>query len=319
MTSWISKRAAVWAAICLATLVAVAISCGGRSKKAEPLPPEQTMRAKAFREYFEKLKAELGPQHSTTLAMTHQPLPLGFRADIVVVVDTSASTDQASRIDVDQDGEVGVDDFPGESPASGSDSVLSTDSGDTILSAELRAVRTLLAALEGRDVRVAMVSFAGNTDPSTHVQAGPASMNARVIAPLGHLAAASSAVDQIAHAGAAGSTDFSAAISAATHALCDVPTRKGAIRSILLVTDGVPSLPHGRGDENDPEDTEAAIDAAKRASACGAPINVFAIGVWTLGDPLAMRAVAMYSGGLYHPIQHAEDLDWALRSALGDE
>jgi hypothetical protein len=244
-------------------------------------------------------------------------LPAEFRADIVVAIDTSGSTMQPSEIDIDGDGKVGVNLTlePAAHPPF-ENKERNTDPGDSILAAELQGVRALLAALEGRDVRVAVVSFAGAVDPVTDEQSGSPAENARVVAPLGDLAAATAGVEAVALTEPAGGTDFSAALRASAAAICSPSARSDVPRIVLLVTDGIPSLPHGRGDTSDTEDVRAATDAARGIAACGGRADVFAVGPQAFFDLTASRAVARSSGGSYHPIRNATDLGVALQLAL---
>jgi hypothetical protein len=241
------------------------------------------------------------------------------RLDLAIAIDVSGSARAASGIDVDGDGVVGVNPrldsrLAGEYPSD----VLSTDPDDSVLAAQLAAVRALLTRLraDAADVRVAIVSFSGNADPETGLQTGPPEDNAELRAPLGGLDAAEAALDEIARRGAAGGTDFSAAIRTARAALCDVPARPATERRTLLLTDGVPSLPYGLVNRTDPSDVSAALTAAHEAKACGVRVDVFAIGLGATGDPFASQEIARITGGVYRPIRAAGTLRAALESAL---
>lgn len=245
--------------------------------------------------------------------------PAAARVDLAIAIDVSGSARAASGIDVDGDGEVGVNPqldprLAGQSPAD----VLSTDPDDSVLAAELAAVRALLRQLRASeaDVRVAIVAFSGNFDPETGLQAGPPEDNAQLLAPLGGLDAAEAALDEIARRGAAGGTDFAAAIRAARTALCDAPARPAAERRTLLLTDGVPSLPYGFVTRTDPSDVSAALSAAHEAKACGVRVDVFAIGLGATSDPFASQEIARITSGAYRPIRAAGTLRAALEAAL---
>lgn len=239
------------------------------------------------------------------------------RTDLAIVVDVSGSARAASGIDVDGDGKVGINPqldsrLDGQYPKD----VVSTDPDDSVLAAELAAVRALLGQLTGADVRVAVVAFSGHLDPEKGTQSGPPDQNARIVAPLGDLAAADAALDDIARRGPSGGTDFSAAIKAARQALCGAPARAGATRHALLLTDGVPSLPFGFATRTDPSDVSAAITAAHDAADCGVRIDVFAIGLGATGDPFASKEVSRITGGVYRPIRVTGALREALEAAL---
>lgn len=241
------------------------------------------------------------------------------RLDLAIAIDVSGSAAAASGIDVDGDGTIGVNPrLDAKLVTQYPKDVQSTDPDDSVLAAELAAVRALLARLAGADVRVAIVAFAGNYDPVAGTQQGPAADNAQLLAPLGDVAAASAALDEIARRGPAGGTDFAAAIRTARAALCDAPARPGAERRTLLLTDGVPSLPFGYVTRTDPSDVSIAITAAHEARACGVRIDVFAIGLGATGDPFASKEVSRITGGVYRPIRAAGTLRAALEESIAD-
>jgi hypothetical protein len=241
-----------------------------------------------------------------------------LRWDIAVAIDVSESTRAASGIDVDGDGVVGINPtldprLDGQYP----EGLVSTDPEDSILAAELAAVRALLATLDGGAARVAIVSFSGAIDPATGKQAGAPADNAQLRAPLSDtLEDAVAALDEIARLGSHGGTDFSAAIRTARHALCGADARPDASRVLLLLTDGLPSLPQGFATRTDRGDVSGAIEAAREASACGVRIDVFAIGILATSDPFAAKEITRVSGGRYHPIDGAADLRAALERAF---
>jgi hypothetical protein len=88
--------------------------------------------------------------------------------DVMLVIDVSDSTKVASGADVDGDGEVGIDPYNELLPPGVLDpKIRSTDPEDTILQAQIRAARGLLAGLDARRVRVGLVSFAGEVSLQT--------------------------------------------------------------------------------------------------------------------------------------------------------
>ncbi len=241
-----------------------------------------------------------------------------LRADIAIAIDVSESTRAASGMDMDGDGVVGINPtldprLDGHYPVG----MVSTDAEDSILAAELSAVRALLVSLDGSDTHVAIVSFSGAIDPETGTQAGSPSDNAEFRARLSDAPeGAAAALDEIARRGPHGGTDYSAAIRTARQALCGAEARPGALRVLLLLTDGVPSLPQGYATRTDFGDVSAAIEAARDASKCGVRIDVFAIGLLATGDPFAAKEITRVSGGRYHPVERAAELRAALERAL---
>jgi hypothetical protein len=88
--------------------------------------------------------------------------------DIVFTIDTSESTSTPSGADVDGDGKVDGAGRPGWLKAMGT--ILpfpNSSSGDSVMAAEIAAVRTMLEQLDPRSTRVGIVSFDGDHDPMT--------------------------------------------------------------------------------------------------------------------------------------------------------
>jgi len=92
----------------------------------------------------------------------------GDRFDVMLVIDVSESTKNASGTDLDGDGVVGIDPrFELVPQGTYPPEVVSTDPQDTVLHAEVQAARALLRSLDPRRVRVGVISFAGEVDPTT--------------------------------------------------------------------------------------------------------------------------------------------------------
>jgi hypothetical protein len=83
---------------------------------------------------------------------------------------------------------------------------------------------------------------------------------------------------------------------------------------LQFLTDGVPTFPFGRGDMADPEDTEAAINAARLARKAGLTINSFALGRYALESPVATTEMARLTGGSYTPVRNPGEILAFLRS-----
>ena len=100
-------------------------------------------------------------------AVAERDRPADF--DVMLVIDVSGSTKSASGVDVDGDGEVGINpQFELLPPGVYPEGTLSTDPGDTILAAEIAAADALIEGLDpsGR-IRVGLVSFAGEMNAQT--------------------------------------------------------------------------------------------------------------------------------------------------------
>jgi Mg-chelatase subunit ChlD len=235
--------------------------------------------------------------------------------DVMIVLDVSGSTRAASGVDVDGDGDVGVNPQqellpPGAYP----EDVLSTDPEDTILHAEVAAARALLRSLDPQRVRVGLVSFSGEVDPATGERRSANQQDAWLEVPLtSDYGAVARAIDAVLARGPSGATNFAAGIRLGVTELSGLPgarsqRRRDAKPVILFLTDGVPSFPIGKGNRQDPGDIEAAISAAKLAQVAGITINTYALGPQALGYPQAVTEVARVSLGTYTPVQNPGDI-----------
>ena len=233
----------------------------------------------------------------------------------MIVMDVSGSTRAASGVDVDGDGEVGFNPQqelvpPGAFPPG----MLSTDPEDSILHAEAAAAKALLAGLDSRRVRVGLLTFAGEVDPSTGQRRSVHQQDAWLEVPLTHdFEAVRRAIDAVVVRGPSGATNFSAGIRLGVTELADLPgarstPRAGAQGVMLFLTDGVPSLPIGSGAVTDPGDIEAAISAAGLAKTAGIRINTYALGPQALTFPQAVTEVARVSLGTFTPVQNPGDI-----------
>lgn len=253
--------------------------------------------------------------------------------DIVIVVDLSDSVTASCGFDLDGDGLDGrssrhVLDWIASQP--GADPVLvkrlsELDLEDSVLFAELAAADHLIARLE-RGVRVGMVAF---------------SDRARVVAPLSarpeELRRAVDALRRDFWRDLQG-TNFHAAITAALGLLVPpeeeaAPLRSGRgllrrlgllreapppapraapkplrERSILLLSDGVPTLP-----VHDQRARTASIEAARLAAAAGVRVYSFALGPEAEAGLDVYREIAGTTGGRFERIERPGDAIARLR------
>jgi len=241
--------------------------------------------------------------------------------DVMIVLDVSKSTQNASGADVDEDGRVGEDPHlglfaPGEYP----DDVYSTDPEDTILHAEVKAARVLLDGFDPSRVRVGLVTFSGEVDPATGRQRRPDQRDATLQVPLTQdFAKLRAALDRVLAAGPNGATNFAAGLRLATQELAGLTgststPRPGARPVILFLTDGRPSFPAGLATVEDPGDLEAAVAAARVAQAAGIRINTYAVGMDALAQPKAATEVARVTLGTYTPVVEPGAIVAALQS-----
>ncbi len=237
------------------------------------------------------------------------------RFDVMLAIDVSQSTRAASGVDIDRDGVVGVNPRhellpPGAFPPD----VLSTDPDDSILHAEINAARALLDSLDGRRVRVGVVTFAGEMDPVTGLRKRLDQSDAWLEVPL------TEDFDEVRRGlvavlarGARGATNYAAGIRlgirelAALNGAVSAP-RPDARKVILFLSDGTPTFPVDKGSVSDPGDVEAAVRAARLAQTAGITINTYALGAGALQYPKAVTELARVTLGTYTPVQNPGDI-----------
>ncbi len=232
------------------------------------------------------------------------------RFDIMIVIDTSESTNLPADVDVDGDGAVGQPLPDGRRGLAGP---LSSDPDDSILAAEVAAARRLLAGLDPRVTRVGLVTFAGEAllygpsqSPRLHVRRAALTQE-----PLtSDYRRLHRALDVIAEHGGAGMTYMTAGIDQASLELMGLP---GALsggdpeseKVILFFTDGQPTLPDVSSAS---ANVRSVMQAAHRARDAGIRIYAFALGPEALQGPVAAVEMAAISNGLFMPVRHPGSL-----------
>lgn len=224
--------------------------------------------------------------------------------DIVFVVDTSDSTAAPSGADIDGDGVVGV--RRGEKFLSILGRVLplpNTDDGDSILAAEIMAVRTLANQLDPRTTRVGLVAFSGDSDALTP--------DAYTEVPLTtDYSKLERGLDTLQRRGPKGLTNMVSAVSTATIELLGSQSaystkREGAKRVIMFLTDGQPTLPL---ENSQLQNAKMAIQQAVRAAKADVRIDTFAIGEEALSEPVVVVEMARVTSGVFTPVRHPKDM-----------
>ena len=235
--------------------------------------------------------------------------------DVLIAIDVSESTRYPSGIDVDGDDELGFNPqvelvAPGAYP----DDMVCSDPDDTVLAAEILAAGHLLTALKPGPTRVGVITFSGEVDPETGRRVDPFQQDAWVAVELTEdFDRVSRVLGEILERGPFGATNMAAAIHLSVVELAglsgaeSVP-RADAKRVILFLTDGVPTFPFGKAVTPDPEDTEAAIHAARLARKAGITINSFALGRQALASPVAVTEMARITVGTYTPVRNPGDI-----------
>ena len=259
----------------------------GSARAAEPTPDpkadakdvsEITLTLDAMDRVRAPGKAEPGLGYVTGRALAHQGELELF--DVVFVIDTSGSTAEASGVGA---GSSWLKKLPGV-PVSRTES---------ILGAEVAAVRALLDGFDPRTTRVGLVSFAGEGDPRVD--------SAWVEAPLtSNYAEMRKALDDRLLVDPEGGTNLRAgllrgAIEVLGTRSAESRPRPNAGRHLVVLTDGIPTLPEGN-----PEG--AAIHAARSLAKRGVRVHVFEIGAASWSRSRAGAQVALITHGEHHTV-----------------
>jgi hypothetical protein len=245
----------------------------------------------------------------------------GGRHDVIVAFDLSSSTNEHAGVDVNGDGR--------------------SDGGwkgpDSIHRAQLVAARKLVAQLErmphnrkGERIRIGLVTYSGDDRlrrlpadagrrPSDAEILRLAARDADVRLPLtGDYAAARRAIHRLEKVVPVGMTDVAAGVGRALVELegnaargARSQPRPDAQKTILLLTDGKPSLPYDRREAD-----AAAAWAGRMADRAGVVVNAFAIGddAVARGENDALERMARRSGGRYVALERPGDVVPALES-----
>jgi len=212
--------------------------------------------------------------------------------DVVLVFDLSESTLYPSGIDVDRDGVVGRLRDGGTRNAFGTPRpswTWTTDSDDTIVSAELEAGRRLLRRLASARARVGLVGFAGN---------------ARELCDVGPVEDALATLNAIVPRLDTSGTNLGSAIRSALRLLDRSSRRFGAGRRqvVIVLSDGRPNLPapaiHARA---------YALSGAEWAREMGVRIYGYALGPEPKGISV-LEEVSLASHGAFTAVSRVGDV-----------
>jgi len=256
-------------------------------------------------------KVHLAPIRGSAVAEGERPASY----EVMIAIDVSQSTKMASGADVDRDGVIGVNPHlelipPGTFP----DDVLSTDTDDSILAAEVAAANALLEGLDPGRVRVGLLTFAGQVSPETGERARIDQQDAWLEVPLTtDFMLVRRALVAIQARGSRGATNYAAGIRLGVRELAGLSgaesaPRPGSKRVVLFLTDGVPTFPIGKGAVSDQGDVEAALNAARLAHKAKITINTYALGPGALTYPLTPTEMARLTLGTFTPVQNPGDI-----------
>jgi hypothetical protein len=224
--------------------------------------------------------------------------------DIVFVVDTSESTSAPSGADIDGDGKVGerrggqwLTVFGRVLPLGNS------DGGDSVLAAEVAAVRVLLEQLDPRSTRVGLVTFSGDHDAMT--------ADSRTVQRLtSDFDEVREGLDRVLSDGPNGMTDMASGVSRGIAELLGSDSaysekREGARRIMIFLTDGNPTLPYlGSPAQN----ARTTISRAVMASKAKIRIDTYAIGDEALEEPVVAVEMARVTTGDFTPVRDPRNL-----------
>lgn len=260
-----------------------------------------------------------GPPDPVTLAIEHPPdgtvlggdggafvagraiarRSAGLATDVVFAIDVSSSAGEPSGVDVNGNGVVGA---PPDLQGGGLFGRGSVDPGDSILAAEVAAVRRLVARLDPRHTRVGLVTFAGEMRGGRIPDDSAVSELALTTA----YADLHRALDRVLARGPRGATHMAAGVDRARIELLGLRgafSQKGdpwTQRIIVFVTDGVPTLPFPGSEA---QNVRAVLEAAARARDAGIRVIPYGVGASALEDPLALVDLARITGGTFTPVR----------------
>lgn len=199
--------------------------------------------------------------------------------DLVMLVDVSGSTMWASGSDVDGDGKIGkkrrrIDPHRSFNPAH-----YSSDTGDTVLAAELLATRKLVELLDPDRTRIGLISFSSGAQVHARVGTGAAGMG--------------QALEELEQNFGSGMTNMAMAMEVAIEALLRAGG-EGRQKTMLILSDGYPTAP-GSGREP----AEAALLQAERARGFDVRIFTFGLGLEEADEDDVYARMASATGGEY--------------------
>ncbi|MCP5066584.1 MAG: VWA domain-containing protein [bacterium] len=239
------------------------------------------------------------------------------RFDVILVLDTSGSTSEASGADINDNGIVGKQRF----------GILnSTDPGDSVLAAEIAAARQVIRGLDPRNTRVGIITFAGQSedirDPygrgGTIVlgrSPGVAALTEEAL--TSDFARVEKALGHVLERGPDGGTNMGAGLRQAIRELkgfrggLSIPDPDSE-KVVLFFTDGEPTAPYDPADIR--SNTRSVLRAAEAAARAQVRIHSFAIGTKALKRPIAAVEMASRTGGYFTPVREPGDLKEVIES-----
>jgi Mg-chelatase subunit ChlD len=167
-----------------------------------------------------------------------------------------------------------------------------SDGGDSILAAEVQAVRILMEQLDPRTTRVGVVAFSGDRDPMTE--------DAFTLVPLtSDYRQVQAGLEDLLSAGPNGMTNMASGVQRGLVELLGSYSaysekRDEARRIMLFLTDGNPTLPF---DGHPAANMRSAISKAVKAREARVRIDTYAIGSEALSEPVVAVEMARVTYG----------------------
>jgi len=224
----------------------------------------------------------------------------GLATDVVFAIDVSSSAGEPSGVDVNGNGIVGA---PPDLQGGGLFGRGSVDPGDSVLAAEVAAVRRFVARLDPRHTRVGLVTFAGELLEGGTLADDSAASELALTTAYEDL---QRALDRVLARGPRGATHMAAGVDRARIELLGLRgafSQKSDPRTqkiVVFVTDGVPTLPFPG---NELQNVRAVLEAAARAREAGVRVLPYGVGASALEGPLALVDLARITGGTFTPVR----------------
>lgn len=229
--------------------------------------------------------------------------------DVVIAIDTSRSTRDPSGADIDGDGEIGV--FRRSRW---------TDRGDSMLAAQVAAVRRLVRESPGRDVRFAIVAYSGREGRVFEDSVGQlvdrrdALLRSELTTDV---AALEAELDRVLLRGSRGNSSFTPPMQLALRALRYPPDGESAERQrILFLSDSPWPIRSAPGGHYGWQDRRMRIQAI-RAIKAQVAFDTFGLGRAAIATtPHTLTHIAAATGGAFYAVHDPTRLHCSLLSAL---
>jgi hypothetical protein len=218
--------------------------------------------------------------------------------DIILLLDVSGSTAKYAGVDFPEVAELA--DFylyPGKRSYYGSAVSGPLNKRNSIFAAEILASRRLLSQLNPETTRVGLITFGDGTwlrQPLTH-----------------DFDEVRGTLDAIYSGTPRGGTNMAAGILLGVREMLGRGQSEKyleSIKALLLLTDGLPTLPYGGGTRPNEADIDLTIDAARQAGAVAIAVDAFGLGERATSYPRALVGIAQESGGTYMPVSRPADI-----------